>query len=66
MTRDSFTFYRVFFEAIADLDEHDRLECYEALADYALNGVEPKEGVAFAFVNLARPHIWEETDGYIS
>ena len=68
MERNSFVFCRVFFEALESLDDDDRLACYDALADYALNGTEPKEGVAFAFVSLAKPLIWEDedTDGYIS
>lgn len=40
--RDSFVFYRSFKEAIDQLGADERLEVYEAIVSYALDGVEPK------------------------
>lgn len=52
MTRDSFVFYRSFFESAQMMNKSERLRFYDMLAAYALNGVEPSEvkgasGVAF-------------------
>lgn len=52
MMRDSFIFYRSFFESAQMMNKTERLRFYDMLADYALNGVEPGEvkgasGVAF-------------------
>ena len=40
--RDSFVFYRSFFEAIEQAEAETQLKLYRAIADYALNGVEPE------------------------
>ena len=39
--RDSFVFYRSFFEALIGMDKDSQADCLMALADYALNGKEP-------------------------
>lgn len=39
--RDSFIFYRSFFEAAKDLSIKDRAELFEAICEYSLNGTEP-------------------------
>ena len=39
--RDSFVFYRSFFEAIGLQKKNVQAEIYNAIADYALNGTEP-------------------------
>ena len=41
MERSQFTFYRSFYEALRRLPKKARLEAYEAIAAYALDGVEP-------------------------
>lgn len=42
MKRDSFIFYRSFFEAINELPQESQSEIYHAISDYSLNRVEPK------------------------
>ena len=42
--RESFVFYRSFYESIRLLPKKYRLQCFDALCNYALNG-EPFEGV---------------------
>ena len=41
--RDSFVFYRSFYEAIKDLDDEEQLKLYRAIFEYSLNGNEPKK-----------------------
>ena len=56
--RDSFVFYRSFFEAIKQLDADDRLEIYDAICDYALNQNETKmKPVGSAIFALIKPLI---------
>ena len=57
--RDSFVFYRSFFEALNGLTFDEKGKCYNALADYALNSVIPEsmEPVAKIFFTMARPQI---------
>lgn len=42
MARDSFVFYRSFFEAIKRMPIEVQTEVYPALIEYALDGNEPK------------------------
>ena len=39
--RDSFIFYRSFYEAINDLEDNQQLEIYQAMANFSLNFTEP-------------------------
>ena len=39
--RESFIFYRSFFEALTGMDKKSQADCLMAIADYALNGTEP-------------------------
>lgn len=48
MERDSFIFYRSFYEAIRDLPRDIRLEVYTALMEYALYGRLPEGMKPFA------------------
>lgn len=58
MERDSFVFYRSFAESIRELDPGIRCECYDAIVDYALDGVSPKtEGVVSAMFKAFKPQI---------
>ena len=58
MERDSFIFYRSFSECIRELDPDVRRDCYEALIDYALDGIEPDaEGVVQAMFRAFKPQI---------
>ena len=56
--RDSFVFYRGFFESFMDLPKKDRLPLFESLCNYALNDVEPElTGVASAVFKLLKPQV---------
>ncbi len=57
MTRDSFVFYRSFLDGLNAIPKKDRLACYEAIVNYALNGDELKDGVAAGVLNLVKPII---------
>lgn len=58
MERDSFVFYRSFYEAIKCLDDSEAIECFKAIADYALDGIEPEiEGAARAIFITVKPQI---------
>lgn len=67
MTRDSFVFYRSFYESIACLDDDDRLACLDAICEYALNGTEPEESaVASAILMMAKPSIDKNNERYLN
>ena len=56
--RDSFIFYRSFFEAISDLDDLQQLEIYKAVANFSLNFVEPDlKGVSATIFKLIKPQL---------
>lgn len=40
--RDSFIFYRSFYEAIEQASDTDQLQIYRGIAQFALNGTEPE------------------------
>lgn len=57
--RESFVFYRSFYEAIKNLPAENQAEIFSALMEYALNGVEPENmsPVARGYMILMRPQI---------
>ena len=57
--RESFIFYKSFYEALNDLDEPaDKIAFIEAICEYALNEEKPKlSGPLKGMFNLARPQI---------
>jgi len=56
--RDSFVFYRSFYESFESLSKKDKLTLFEALCNYALNDVEPKlVGVPAAMFKLLKPQV---------
>lgn len=56
--RDSFVFYRSFFEAISELKEKDQASVLLAICDYALNGNERKlNGISAAMFMLMKPNL---------
>ncbi len=56
--RDSFIFYRSFYEAISDLDDLQQLDIYKAVANYSLNFVEPDlKGVSATIFKLIKPQL---------
>lgn len=58
MIRESFVFYRSFYEAIEKLPDDQQLKVFKALANYALNGIDENiDGVAGAMLICFRPQI---------
>ena len=58
MERESFIFYRGFYEAISCLEKEQQAECYQAIAEYALNGVEVEvSGIVKALFLSFKPQI---------
>lgn len=59
MSRDSFVFYRSFFEAISLMPPEVQAEVYPAMVEYALNGKEPKglSDIARGVFILVKPNI---------
>ena len=56
--RDSFIFYRSFYEALKDLPEKERLEVYEAIATFSLEHKEIKlSGVSKTIFTLVKPQL---------
>ncbi len=56
--RNSFIFYRSFYEAIADLPEANQLELYRAIFELSLNENEPQlTGISKTVFTLIRPQI---------
>ena len=56
--RDSFIFYRSFYEALAELSQQQQTKVVMALCEYALNGKEPElKGAASAIFKLIRPQV---------
>ena len=57
--RESFVFYRSFFEALLGMDNSNQGDCLMALANYALNGKEPEvlTPEVRMFFTLVKPQI---------
>lgn len=57
--RESFVFYRSFFEALKGFSDEQKGKCYSALANYALNGSTPDAGdpVVTLFFAMARAQV---------
>lgn len=55
MERDSFVFYRSFYEAVNQLDDADRLACYDAIAKYGLEGICEAKGIPAAIMAIVKP-----------
>lgn len=56
--RNSFIFYRSFFEAIKPLPETDRLKIYDAICEFSLNNQQPDlQGVSSGFFTLIKPQL---------
>ena len=66
MERDSFIFYRSFYEAIQELEPGIRSECYEAVIGYALTGEEPDiSGASKAIFLAIKPQIDANNKRYV-
>ncbi|MDE6410026.1 MAG: hypothetical protein K2K81_07275 [Muribaculaceae bacterium] len=59
MERDSFIFYKSFYEAIRDLPDNIRLEVFTAITEYALYGKQPEDLKPFArgMFTLVKPNL---------
>ena len=56
--RDSFVFYRSFYEAIKDLPPNEQVNAFHAIADYAFSGIEPSgNGIDKTVFLLTKPQI---------
>lgn len=56
--RDSFVFYRGFWEGLKRLPDQEKLEALIAIIEYGLDGTEPEQdGVAAAMFYMAKPQI---------
>lgn len=65
--RDSFVFYRSFFESIEQLNKNDQLKTYKAIADFALNDEEAElNGVAKIIYDMAKPNIVANKKRYVN
>lgn len=57
-TKDSFVFYRSYFEALSDLPEEQQFKLYFAISNYSLNFIEPKfDGICKTVWTLVKPQI---------
>lgn len=56
--KDSFVFYRSFFEALGDLPNENQLEIYQAISNFSLNFQEPElSGISKTIFTLIRPQL---------
>lgn len=63
--KESFVFYRSFFEALQDLKDKDRLKVYDAICKLALNENDTElTGIAKTVFTLIRPQILSNTKKY--
>lgn len=68
MERDSFIFYRSFWEALRQCPDDVRLQLYDAIADFALNFKKPNklDGVAAIVFPLIEPQISANNKRYVN
>lgn len=58
MSRDSFIFYKSFYEAINELNSEDQLAIHQAICEFSLYGKEPEvTGITNAIWRLIRPQL---------
>lgn len=63
--RDSFIFYRSFYECVSELPEKERLQMYDAIAAFALNDEEPEfTGILLALFKAIKPQILANAKKY--
>lgn len=56
--KESFIFYRSFYEAIKDLDCDTKVEIYDAICEYSLNQNETEiEGIGKSILTLIKPQL---------
>ena len=67
ITRDSFVFYRSFFEAIKGLPKEDQCLMFGAIADYSLDQIEPNlTGINKVVWTLIKPQLDANTKRFIN
>lgn len=65
--RDSFIFYRSFFETIEDLEDNQQLQIYKAIAEYSLNDKSIKlEGISKTIFRLIEPQLLANKKRFIN
>lgn len=65
--KDSFVFYRSFFEALQDLNDKDRLKLYDAICNLALNGEDTElKGITNTVFKLIKPQVFANTKRYVN
>ena len=63
--KNSFVFYRSFYEALQDLNDKDRLKLYDATCNLALNDVDTQlKGIANTVFKLIKPQVIANTERY--
>ena len=64
--KESFVFFRSFFEAIEEIDEKKQLKLYKSIANFALNNEKPTDlkGIEKAIFSLIEPQITASSKRY--
>ncbi len=63
--KESFVFYKSFYEALQDLKDKERLKVYDAICDLALNNNDTKlTGISKTIFTLIKPQILANTKRY--
>lgn len=63
--KESFVFYRSFYEAIEDLDDKEKIEVYTAICELSLNKKEIElKGIAKTIFKLIKPQIIANNERY--
>jgi hypothetical protein len=66
-TRDSYIFYRSFYEAINDLPDKEQLEIYQAISSYSLDFKEIKlTGISRTILTLIKPQLEANKKRYLN
>ena len=66
-TRDSFIFYRSFYETISDLDDKQQLQIYKAIAELSLNdNLIALEGISKTIFRLIEPQLKANKRRYLN
>ena len=68
ITRDSFVFYRSFFEAVSAIENPaDKAIAYDAICELALNGNEIElSGIPKIIIPLIKPQIYANNKKYVN
>jgi len=65
--KNSFVFYRSFYEALQDLNAKDRLKTYDAICNLALNDIDTElKGIASTMFKLIKPQVIANTERYVN